>query len=291
MQEVKSFVAALFGALFCFGPAIAQHYDDSNICRGLPRTGLYFVSTATAGQTEVTPIDGRAVRYDPTGRFYLVTGTSAAEEDVWHIRSQTKALAAPRAGSAYVYRPAVQTRCSGPTALREFAPDDRFVELNSYIDYHSEQSNRREPNPGLRDLFHFEVSDPDTGRCVRTDHRMGGRKLADVYGFADVERSDQMTAFEQTTSVTTRALALSRRFEGLTSEFAYRDGPGLRCVSFSAPIPTGPVARGWGFFSSRYSASLEAAREWQPRTTAITIRRIRGSRAMEAVNRTIAWTP
>lgn len=290
--------SALILSLYISAAAIsssanAQMLDNDQVCPSLPKPGLYYVYAEPGSRLTAYMVADAPLNYRINSRFYYKPRVPAdlsepGDEGVWHIRTQTSAAAAPRANMAYVYRPPVMTRCSNGLALNAFSPNDRFVELNRYVDYHAKDRNGRERDSGLRDFFHFEMQDPQTGKCgIRTDDANVLGRLEDIYAFRDVKRGDTLTAFESTTSVSTPAVALTSKYQGLTSEFAYRTTAGSSCVSFSPPLPTGPVRRGW--FATAESAAIDAAAVWKPKTTFVVLKRFRGRKIMELFNTSIEW--
>ncbi len=292
MRIVPSLAISIAALIAADRIAVAQYIDDAANCNALTHPGLYYYSASNTGAV-LTRVGSGALQYRANSRFYFVPsgrvqlGTQS-EENVWHIRTQTRASAAPKANTVYVYRPGVVTRCSAGMPLAEFSPDDRFVEINRYIDYHSPAYSGREPDPGLQRYFHFQVQDAQSGACVRTDDRTAYGNIETIYGFPDIKRSETLTAFESATSLSTPVLAASRQYQGLSSEFSYREGTNNRCFAFTAPIPTGVGARWW--WSSRYAAAMEAAGTWHPLSTLVVIKRLRGRRVTDVMNSTIHWT-
>lgn len=260
---------------FCMVLAVVQGrfaYADP-VCDSLatqPR-GLYMSQPDGTVQDLKKPIP-----YSAGARLYYVTGESplaASKEAAWHIRSQTVSLTDSRSDRAFVYRPAQRTMCrSGRLGTRtegdffdEFQPAERIVPLNRYIDYHSETVGEQRQDFGLKTYFHFQVSNSETGRCFRTDDFAAVGSLRQTYGFSDVDRvANRLTKW---TSLVTQANAavVSRRYAGLSSEFAYLSGPTPSCFGFNMPVQT--KAGGWGFFGA-------ATPDWQPDVTEIVIRRL-----------------
>jgi hypothetical protein len=271
----------------------AQMFDDDRVCSILPKPGLYYVYAGPDASLTAHLVADTQLSYRVNSRFYYkprvqVDLSEPGDEGVWHIRTQTSAAAAPRANMAYVYRPPVVSRCSNGQPLYAFSPNDRLFDFNRFVDYHAKNRNGRERDSGLRDFFHFEMQDPQTGKCgIRTDDANALGSLEDIYAFRDVKRDDTLTAFESTTSFSTPAFAMTSKYQGLTSEFAYRTTAGSSCVSFSPPLPTGPVPRGW--FATAESAAIDAAAVWKPKTTSIVLKRFRGRKVMELVSKSIGW--
>ncbi len=292
MRFVVALMTLTLSVLTAGGSASGQQIDDELNCRALAKPGLYYLTYPEGGSPVIIPVNAASIRYQANSRFYFLTSPRAqllpeGGEAVWHIRTQTRASAAPAANTVYVYRPAITTQCS-PTALPEYPPDQRFVEINRYIDYHAPNNNGRQPNPGLHEYFHFAQRDVSTGRCIRTDDRNVYGNLADVYGFPDISRTDTQTIAENRMSISSTAFAARSRYQGLSSEFAYRGGSSTRCFAFTAPLPTGPVTHGW--FASPYSAALEAARNWHPVSTLVVVKRLRGGKVLEVISQNIRWT-
>lgn len=276
--------------------AHAQLLDNEQLCSGLQKPGLFYVYVEGDGRIVSREVGSGKLRYRVNSRFYYVPRARASfsersGEGVWHIRTQTVAAAAPRANRAYVYRPPIASRCSGGVPLLAFEPDDRLVELNRYVDYHAPNRNGREQERQLRDYFHFKMQNPENGDCVtgiRTDE-LGN--LEDIYAFKTVKREDTPTPFEVASSFSGPAVALpskelTSRYQGLSSEFAYRPTAGISCVSFSPPLPTGPVPRtGWNAEAN----AINAAAVWKPKATSVVLKRFRGRKVIELVSKVIDW--
>ena len=260
--------------------AQAWHKADYTISLSLKKVGPSFLELAEARYNISLAVV--FISFRQAVRNWATRGN----EGVWHVRTETRATSAPRADAIYVYRAGVITRCSPTTPLSEYSQDERFVDINRYIDYHAPNNNGRDPNPGLNRNFHFQIEDTSTGSCIRTDDRSIYGNLADVYGFPDISRAETVTAFEGATSVVSPVLAAKVAYQGLSSEFAYRDGDNTRCFAFTAPIPTG-VPGGW--FYSRFAAAQDAAQKWRPVNTLIVIKRLLGRKVMEVVNRNVPW--
>ena len=269
-------------------PAASQTFNDQSICTAIGRPGLYYVPTRP--DLKITPVDAGSLVYDSGARFVLITapsnpGRSPDYEGVWHIRTQTIARQSNRANKAYVYRAPVKTRCSDGV-LPDFASGDRLVNLNIYLDHHL--SDPRNPRPKTYELsrrFHMPIKDVADGSCVMTDNEREF-DVAGTYGFTGVDRSDG--SFEVATSLTQRAYAAKTNYQGLSSELAYRDSPSGACVSFSVPIPTGPVPRS-GWFSNAYDDALQAASSWKPTSTLLVVKRLEGRRVIHVKSSTINW--
>jgi hypothetical protein len=290
MRSLLAFAVSVATLIAAERVAVAQYFDDNTNCASLTQSGLYYYSSEN-GAAVLTRVGNGQLRYQANSRFYFVAPPRAqigtqGEENVWHIRTQTQASAAPRASTVYVYRPSVVTRCSAGTALPEFSPDDRFVEINRYIDYHAADNNR-EPDPGLQRYFHLQVQDLQSGACIRTDDRAAYGNIETIYGFPDIRRTETQTAVESGTSLSTPVRAGHVQYQGLSSEFAYRDGAGNRCFAFTAPLPTGVAAR--SFWSSRYAAAMDAAGTWRPVSTLVVIKRLRGRRVTDVMDATVHW--
>jgi hypothetical protein len=291
MQSPIAITSSIVCSLLAAGAACAQLIDDQANCAGLAQSGLYYFAFPKEGGAVISRIGSGAVQYQSNGRFYFVPPSRAqlatrGNEGVWHVRTETRAALAPKADAIYVYRAGVITRCLPTTTLSEYSQDERFVDINRYIDYHAPNNNGRDPNPGLYRNFHFQIQDTSTGSCIRTDDRSIYGDLAEVYGFPNISRAETVTALEGTTSVVSPVLAARVAYQGLSSEFVYRDGENTRCFSFTAPIPTG-VHSGW--FYSRYSAAQDAAQKWRPINTLIVIKRLLGRKVLEVVNRNVPW--
>jgi hypothetical protein len=280
-----------FYALAMGGQAQAQSLDNEQICPGLQKPGLYYVY-ADAGQIVSRQVGSGRLRYSVNSRFYYVPRAQASfagrnDEGVWHIRTQTVAADAPRANEAYVYRQPIVSRCSGGVPLFAFSSNERFVPLNRYVDYHAPKRNGREQEPQLRDYFHFKMQNPENGDCatgIRTDAANLSGSLEDIYAFKTVKREDTPTSYEVATTLFGPAVALptkelTSRYQGLTSEFAYRYTAGNSCVSFSPPLPTGAGSLN----------AISAAAVWKPKTTSVVLKRFRGRNVVELVSKVISW--
>jgi hypothetical protein len=269
-------------------PASAQTYNDQSICTAIGRPGLYYVPTRP--DLKITPVGAGSLVYDSGAKFVLITAPSNPSrspdyEGVWHIRTQTIARQSNRANKAYVYRAPVRTRCSDGV-LPDFSPGDRLVNLNIYLDHHL--SDPRNPRPKAYELsrrFHMPIKDVADGSCVMTDNEREFN-VAGTYGFTDIDRGDG--SFEVATSLTQRAYAAKTIYQGLSSELAYRESPNGACVSFSVPIPTGPVPRS-GWFSNAYDDALQAASSWKPTSTLLVVKRLEGRRVIHVKSSTINW--
>lgn len=285
---------AALAVIFGGGAATAQSFNEAGICSRLlerQQSGLYFVEDGFA-EPVIQRVDAAPLPYTSRARFYYLPLVRAGGRDtgrqwVWHIRTQTEAGAAPRANLAYVYRPGRRTACSPTRELFEFSPDDRFVELNRYIDYHNSSSGRARET-GLRDYFHFEFR--DDGRCVRTDAAEYGN-LEGHYGFEGLSRQQEALERRLTPTGTAYAATGVSRFAGLSSEFSYQDQPGPACLSFTAPLPTRAGNSLNYFWGGRYQEALAAAQKWQPVQTLVVIKRVTARGIVEVMRRTISWRP
>ncbi|MGY2811999.1 hypothetical protein [Bradyrhizobium sp. USDA 4506] len=276
------------------GQVHAQSVDADQLCPRLQTSGLYYAYMGSDGQVVTRLVGSGKLHYSVNSRFiYSPPGPPPGDGDegVWHIRTQTTAAAAPRANRVYVYRPPILSRCSGGNPLLSFNRDDRFVEINRYVDYHAADGSREQERQ-LHDYFHFKMQNPENGDCakgIRTDDA----SLLGHYVFQTVRREDTPTDYEVASTIAPPAHAapkpeLTSRYQGLSSEFAYRETSGMACVSFSPPLPTGPVRR-TGWFSDAESNAVEAATVWKPRTTSVVLKRVRGRRVVELVNQVISW--
>ena len=260
--------------------------DDGLVCRQLvqlARSGLYIAHEGG----RIARVEGGPVNYDPDARFYYLPGRSnnrVSKERVWHVRTQTRARAAPSADTAVVYRPPVTTQCSNGRRLFAFNVDERFVSLRRYIDHHAAVGGRTDA--GLRDYFHLKIRDPGSNQCVRTDDRSVYGNLETIYAFDGVVRTQPKVARAFTFTRSAYA-AVATGFASLSSEFAHRSGDGPACFGFSGPLPTYPVS---GFFASRDRLARQAAKKWQPTTTSIVIKQLDGRHVSQVVNTTVAWS-
>jgi hypothetical protein len=168
---------------------------------------------------------------------------------------------------------------------------DRMVSLGTYLDHHlSNPNNPRPKSQALSRGFHMKVQDVTDGACIATDDRRE-YDVAGIYGFDDTDRRYFATNFEATTSVAQPAAAsvVSSKYQGLSSEFAYRDNPAAACVSFAAPIPTGQVSPQHGFWTTAYDDAFQAAATWKPSSTLIVLKRLEGRRVINVISKTIWW--
>jgi hypothetical protein len=152
--------------------------------------------------------------------------------------------------------------------------------LNRYIHHHQNDPTRQRVDFGLRTYFHFEVS--DEGNCFRTDGTKVG-PLHDKYGFPDVPRTPGLIA--RYIQPTTPAIAAqSKRYAGLSSEFAHLIGPAPLCFSFHAPRPTVSTLRTQLWSGYRDDLATNQAQTWRPIKTDIVISRLpNGSVAAEVI--------
>lgn len=288
VMRMKLAVAALLLPVSA-GPIFAQTFDEQAICAAINRPGLFYARTQPPYQA--WPVNGTPLAYDRDARFVLITAPAPPRqrrdyEGVWHVRTQTIAELSKRANKAYVYRPPVKTRCS-KDVLPAFEGGDRLVTLTAYLDHHlSDPGHPRQKDYNLTRRFHMPIEDVAAGNCVSTDDDRAFDK--DTYSFSDVNRRDLDSGFEVATTLVQRAYASSVSYQGLSSQFAYRDTPGGACVSFASPIPTGPVPRG-GWFSNAYDDAMQAAAGWKPKSTLLVIKRIEGRRVVPVTSKTIYW--
>lgn len=284
----------LYACFLIFGAktVAAQHIDDSSFCNNIlsqPRAGLYIVYPTAGGGMTIKYANGSSMSYDARARFYFIPGlkpSQARTESVWHVRTQTKAGAAPNANEAYVHRARTRTRCSPGAEIPSFETDQRFIGLNRYIDHHSRTAPRSDPS--LQNHFHLEIQDPALG-CISTDHRTAFGDIETNYGFSEVRRTNQLVERRLRIATTAVADVESTHYAGLSSELKYHDGVGLACFGFTAPLPT-RTQRSWFFGPSRYELALRAAERWQPLSTSIVIQRLHGRRYEPFLRRTIRWT-
>jgi len=288
-MRMKLFVAALLLPVSA-GPIVAQTFDEQAICSAVNKPGLFYARSQPPYQ--FWPVNGTPLAYDRDARFVLITTPVPSRqgrdyEGVWHVRSQTVAELSKRANKAYVYRPPVKTRCSRDV-LPAFEGGDRLVTLTAYLDHHlSDPDHPRQKNYDLTRRFHMPIQDVAANDCVWTDDDKAF-DLKDTYGFSDINRRDLDSAFEVATTVVPRAYGLTVSYQGLSSQFAYRDTPNGVCVSFASPIPTGPVPRG-GWFSNAYDDAMQAAAAWKPKSTLLVIKRLEGRRVVPVTSKTIVW--
>jgi hypothetical protein len=275
---------AFFG---CHTQALAQFLDDNAMCRALQRAsiGLYIGYPATwATASTLKPVNGWT-DYDSRAHFYYVADLAPREEGVWHIRTQTKARARRGADHAFVYRPAVDTRCSRKLQqpLQELPTDERVMDLNRYALHHGPSEGGwgyRAETGGLATHFHFKIEDAKAARgCLATDDRAALGDLWRIYGFEGVKRtrSQQVARWEPLPSAHAQALP-APNYDGLSSEFRYYDGPGKACFSFGAPFPTNSAAYG-------------TQNTWGPEQTKITIKQFRGRNISVVFDSTVKWNP
>lgn len=271
------------------GLALAQTFEEQAICAAINKPGLFYARSQPPYQH--WPVNGTPLSYDRDARFVLITAATPPRRDreyegVWHVRTQTVAELSKRANKAHVYRPPVKTRCSRDV-LPAFEAGDQLVTLTGYLDHHlSDPSHPRAKDYELSRRFHMPIEDVAAGNCVWTDDDRNFDVNA-VYGFSDVNRRELDSAFEVATTLTRRAFASPVSYQGLSSQFAYRDAPNGACVSFASPIPTGPVPRGW--FSNAYDDAMQAAAGWKPKSTLIVVKRLEGRRVVPVTSRTITW--
>jgi hypothetical protein len=272
------------------GSVVAQNFDEQAICAAINKPGLFYARSQPPYQ--YSPVNGAPLSYDRDARFVLITAPVPPRqgrdyEGVWHVRTQTIAELSKRANKAYVYRPPVRTRCSRGE-LPAFEGGDRLVTLTAYLDHHlSDPDHPRQKVYRLTRRFHMPIQDVAANDCVWTDNDKAF-DLNGTYGFTDVNRRDLDSAFEVATTVVPRAYASSSSYQGLSSEFAYRDTPNGVCVSFASPIPTGPVPRG-GWFSNAYDDAMQAAAGWKPKSTLLVIKRLEGRQVIPLTSKTITW--
>jgi hypothetical protein len=282
-------IAALLLPIFT-GTVVAQTFEEQAMCAAIGRPGLFYARSRLPYQ--FWPVNGTALAYDRDARFVLITAPAPQRQDrdyegVWHVRTQTIAELSKRANKAHVYRPAVKTRCSRDV-LPAFERGDRLVTLTAYLDHHSsEPGHPRQKDYDLTRRFHMPIEDVAAGDCVWTDDDKAF-DLNGTYGFSDVNRRELDSAFEVATTLVRPAFASSVSFQGLSSQFAYRDAPNGACVTFASPIPTGPVPRS-GWFSNAYDDALQAASGWKPKSTLLVIKRLEGRRVVPVASKTIYW--
>ncbi|WP_271571540.1 hypothetical protein [Bradyrhizobium sp. CCBAU 11386] len=288
-MRMKLFVAALLLPVSA-GPIFAQTFDEQAICAAINKPGLFYARSQPPYQ--YSPVNGMPLSYDRDARFVLITTPVLPRpgrdyEGVWHVRTQTIAELSKRANKAHIYRPPVKTRCSRDV-LPAFEGGDRLVTLTAYLDHHlSDPNHPRQKNYDLTRRFHMPVEDVAARDCVWTDDERA-YDLRDTYSFSDVSRRDLDSGFEAAMTIVPRAYASSVSYQGLSSEFAYRDTPNGACVSFASPIPTGPVPRG-GWFSNAYDDAMQAAAAWKPKSTLLVIKRVEGRRVIPVTSKTITW--
>jgi hypothetical protein len=293
----------IFGLAVCLPSLIALtttgRAQFDSICESLvPQgPGLYIKYSSS---DKPVPITSDAVRYESNARIYVVPwfgprAIAANEEGVWHIRSQTTANSSVKSNQAYVYRPAVRTQClqgrrvaqSQGQFFKEFFPDERYVSLNRYFDHHPKDPKARREDFGLSTYFHFEVSHPDDGHCLRTDDAEAVGNLHDAYGFRDVVPIPGLIA--RTFSSTTTAIAEERqstRFAGLSSEFVYLSGPSAACFSVKVPVPTASSLYYEVFTSGRDGYTQDQAQTWGPIRTELDFHTVPGGKHF---TRFITW--
>jgi hypothetical protein len=271
------------------GVVFAQTFEEQAICAAINKPGLFYARNQPPYQHR--PVNGTPLSYDRDARLVLITTSARPRrereyEGVWHVRTQTVAELSKRANKAHVYRPPVRTRCSRDV-LPAFEGGDRLVALTGYLDHHlSDPSHPRQKDYDLSRRFHMPIEDVAAGDCVWSDDDRSFDVNA-LYGFSDINRRDLDSAFEVATTLSRRAFASSVSYQGLSSQFAYRDTPNSACVSFASPIPTGPVQRSW--FSNAYDDALEAAAIWKPKSTLLVIKRLEGRRVVPVMSKTITW--
>jgi hypothetical protein len=279
---MASFVSCLFAIPL---PASAQMLDDTAICSRLTemsQAGLFIAYSSFSANCAVDKpfclvrLNGNNF-YDPSSRFYFVPSRIArSEESVWHIRTQTRARNVRGADTAFVSRPAVRTRCSPDAPLDAFVGDNRFVGLNRYSDHHGGPKDPVRRDPGLARYFHLQVQDPPgTRNCIATDDRTIFRDLKSIYGFEGVIRTEQKTA-SWLSFVGTATADIATDYAGLSSEFAYKADSDRACFGFSTPVPT----RSGGF---------DPNMNWQPTSTTIVIKRIRGQSVISEPKYWVTW--
>jgi hypothetical protein len=279
---ITAIVLNLFGLAL---PASAQMLDDTAVCNRLTETsqaGLFiayssFSANCTADKPFCLVRSNASNVYDPSSRFYYVPSRiGRSEEGVWHIRTQTRARNVRGADAAFVYRPAIRTKCSPDASLDAFVGNNRFVGLNRYGDHHGAPDDPVRRDPGLARYFHFQVQDPPgTRNCIATDDRTVFRDLKSIYGFEGVVRTEQKTA-SWFSFVGTATADVATDYAGLSSEFAYKADSDRACFGFSAPVPT----RSTGF---------DPNTNWQPTSTAIVIKRIRGQSVINEPRYSVIW--
>ena len=113
MKRRSFAIAVPIVVLLAAGSALGQNIDDQVNCNALSAPGLYYLAYTETGEAALTRVGAKPLRYQPISRFYFVSSSNEEmaarrEEGVWHIRTQTKANAAPTADTVYVYRPGVR---------------------------------------------------------------------------------------------------------------------------------------------------------------------------------------
>jgi len=286
----------LFVSFALGAPAKAQQsFDEPLACSTIKKPGLFYVRTQPSlSVTEVWPDNGGVFTYDRAARFVFTTPTEVSSrppryEGVWHVRTQTIAREAAKANKAHVYRAPARTRCG---VMPDLPLEERLVSLGAYLDHHLSDPKRPRPRlPSLSRGLHLTIQDPTDGACVATDDRREF-DVTNIYGFSDVKRTAVTTDFENYFSAAGTAVADDGRasYHSLSSQFAYRETPAGACISFEAPIPTGPVQSA-GFWSSAYDDAFEAAARWKPSSTLIVLKRLEGRRTVNVISKSIRWAP
>jgi hypothetical protein len=280
----------------------AQSTDDSLICRQLVArnyAGIYIAYPKESQQWDLRLVQG-GMRYDPTARFFFVPGygprltVSQQEEGVWHVRTRTRSQQPRGTDTALVFRPSVTTRCSPNDLLSAFDNNSQFVTLRGYENYHADDPSRS-PSTALHSNFHMRIKDrlsSEADGCTWTDDRAAFPHLARIYSFETDAASRVAANLDPISPVFAQPQTPASRYDGLSSEFAYdrREGEVQpACFGFTIALPTNGLARSW-FDNAKLMSARQAGQSWNPVSTEIRIKRLRGRDVLTVKSMTVTWS-
>jgi hypothetical protein len=273
-------VGAMVMALLVL-PARAGDLIDSEMCRNLVQEnqlGLTIAYLPPLGSRKVLlRNDHEPTPYSQLARLYFVAGESgrpmiAGKASAWHVRTQTTARAQLSANDVLVYRPSVSNGCSDNSILNAFDLNSRFVEINRYIDHHSDFDRREDT--GLSTNFHFALpKNPQSKDCYHTDDPRYVGSLQEQYGFKGLTRKSGRLA--RRTSIARSAEAGQEITQaGLSSELAYIAAGDAVCFPITVPLPTQSSLASRVFWFIRDSEARRQALTWEPDRTLVVIHRV-----------------